>query len=94
MPVVLDFTATWCGPCRQIAPVFESLATEYEGKIKFVKLDVDKCDGTAQVYDVTSIPNFVFLKSNNEGLFQSTTGADANKLRTTCAELAKVSEQQ
>ena len=89
LPVVLDFTATWCGPCKNIAPTFENLATEYKDRVAFVKVDVDKCDQTAQVYDVTSIPNFVYLKPNNDGLFHTHAGADVAKLTNTCADLAK-----
>lgn len=56
VPVVVDFWAAWCGPCRLIAPVVEDLAGAYDGRVKFVKLDVDENRGLAARYNVMSIP--------------------------------------
>lgn len=60
---VVDFTATWCGPCKALAPVVEELASEYAGKVSFFKLDVDKNQPIAQKYMVRSIPTLIFFKN-------------------------------
>lgn len=62
VPVLVDFWAAWCGPCRMIAPVVEELANAYEGRAKVVKLDVDANEGTAAQYNITSIPTLLVFK--------------------------------
>ncbi|MDP2730236.1 MAG: thioredoxin [Dehalococcoidales bacterium] len=61
-PVLVDFWATWCQPCRMIAPILDELAEEYTGKINFVKLDVDQNPKTATNYGVMSIPTLIIFK--------------------------------
>jgi len=61
-PVLVDFWASWCQPCRMVAPIVEELATENSGKLKVLKLDVDENQNTAMQYNVSSIPTLILFK--------------------------------
>jgi thioredoxin 1 len=61
-PVLLDFTASWCGPCQRLAPVIDSLARKYEGKAKIAKVDVDENQDLAEKFGINSVPTILFFK--------------------------------
>ena len=66
MPVVLDFGADWCGPCKRIAPIIEELAAEMNGRLKFISINVDNNQEIASEYQVMSIPTLVFIHKKEE----------------------------
>lgn len=66
VPVLLDFTATWCGPCKALAPIIEGLAKEYQGKIKVAKLDIDDSPETPSSFNIRGVPTVILFKDGQE----------------------------
>lgn len=65
MPVLVDFYADWCGPCKTMAPILQQVATENAGKVKVIKIDVDKNQAIAQQYRVQGIPTLILFHKGN-----------------------------
>lgn len=63
--VIVDFFATWCGPCKMLAPVFEQLSNEMDGSVKFVKVDIDQSLDIARKYNISSVPTMIIFKDGN-----------------------------
>lgn len=65
VPVLVDFSATWCGPCQMMGPVLEQMSAEYAGKAKILKVDIDESMDLAQKYQIMSVPNMIFFKNGS-----------------------------
>ncbi|MBF7684415.1 thioredoxin [Acinetobacter sp. B10A] len=78
-PVLVDFWAGWCGPCKAIAPVLEDLSREYDGKVKIVKVNVTSCEETAVNYNIRNIPALLLFK-NGEVVAQQVGASPRSKL--------------
>jgi len=65
-PVVVDFSATWCGPCKQLSPIIDELSREYEGRAKVGKVDIDQSQETAARYGIMSVPTVLFFKGGEK----------------------------
>lgn len=65
-PAIVDFNATWCGPCQRIAPILNELAKEYAGQILIYKVDVDKCPEIAQAFNIQSIPALLYIPTDGK----------------------------
>ncbi|EFO94778.1 hypothetical protein CRE_10664 [Caenorhabditis remanei] len=84
----IDFTASWCGPCKYIAPIFSELSDQYKGSV-FLKVDVDECRGTAATYGVNAMPTFIAFVNGQKK--QTIQGADEGGLRSMVSKYASTS---
>merc|ERR1712149_70146 len=83
--VVVDFYATWCGPCKMIAPKLESMSKEMAGKVVFLKVDVDELEDLAAAQEVKAMPTFAFFKGGKK--LESFAGANEARIRETIEKL-------
>ena len=81
VPVFVDFWAEWCGPCRMVVPIFDELSKEYDGKVKFAKVNVDDANEIAAKYNVFSIPTLIVFK-DGEVLSQQTGASPKDALKS------------
>lgn len=78
IPVMVDFYADWCGPCKMMEPIIEALASEYDGKVKIGKMNVDESNDIAMQYQVMSIPTIILFK--NGQIFRKEVGLQTSKI--------------
>jgi len=65
-PAIIDFYATWCGPCRMVSPILDQLSAEYQGKVDIYKIDTDQEQELASAFGISSIPSILFIPTNGE----------------------------
>jgi len=70
LPAIIDFYADWCGPCKMVAPILEELAKEYEGKLIIYKVDTEKEQELAAIFEIRSIPTFLFIPMTGKPMLQ------------------------
>ncbi len=93
LPVLVDFWAEWCGPCRMVAPILDKLAVEFAGRLRIAKVDVDANQGLAQQFQVTSIPTMMAF-AGGQLLFNQAGALPETTLRQICGQLVEFAAQQ
>lgn len=78
LPLVIDFSATWCGPCQKLAPTIDELAAEYEGRVNVCKCDVDESEETSGQFGIRNVPTVVFIKGGQ--MVDRVVGANLKKV--------------
>uniref|UniRef100_A0A0G4IE57 Thioredoxin domain-containing protein n=1 Tax=Chromera velia CCMP2878 TaxID=1169474 RepID=A0A0G4IE57_9ALVE len=89
LKILIDFTATWCGPCQRIAPIFAELATEMEGKIILIKVDVDANGETAEKFGIEAMPTFKVVDPSTKSAIEEVVGGDPSKMTAMAKKHAK-----
>ena len=89
-PMVLDFWAEWCGPCRMVAPIIDELATEYEGRVTIGKMDVDNNNDVVAQFGIRNIPTVLFFKDGKKAPFRLSGAVKAEDKRKKIEELLKM----
>jgi thioredoxin len=90
--IVVNFGASWCGPCKRFAPKYESMAEEFKEIARFVKVDINALEGLSQRYKIGSVPTFMFIENNH--IMEQFVGADEQKIRSIFREWLYKSLQQ
>lgn len=80
-PSVIDFSATWCGPCKMMKPIFHKLAAEYADKYNFITIDIDEEPGLAEKYHIQAVPTFIFIDADGEEGDRIKGAVDESELR-------------
>ncbi len=89
-PAIVDFNATWCGPCKRIAPILEELAAEYQGKIDIYKVDIDKERKLAEAFNVSSIPAILYIPADGSEPVMTVGSRGKEKFKEEIKTLLKV----